>query len=91
MERKKDLKEKGIVMSMTMIYRIIFIIALLSMGACGTKEFIPTKDICKIEKHWNDNLFQVQINEEPINKQWYLYDDAVLVTKSLGDKNLCMR
>jgi hypothetical protein len=85
------LKEQGIVMIMTTIYRTILIILLGLLASCGTPEFVPTKDICKIEKHWRDNLFQVQINEEPINKHWYFYEDAVAIAKDLGKKNLCMK
>lgn len=78
-------------MNMIMTYKTLILALLLCLASCGTAEFVPTKDICKLEKHWEDNLFQVQINEEPINTHWYLYDDALKVTQMLGDKNLCMR
>lgn len=78
-------------MSTTMIYKLALLSTFILTASCGSNEFVPTKDICKIEKHWKDNLFQVQINDQPINKHWYLYDDAVTITKDLGDKNLCMK
>lgn len=78
-------------MNMIMIYRLTLTMIISLFVSCGSNEFVATSDICKIEKHWKDNLFQIKINDQPINKHWYLYDDAVSITRDLGKKNLCMQ
>lgn len=63
----------------------------LFLISCSSAKFIPTRDICLIEKHWKDNVFQVQINHKPINKDWYIHKDAMEITKRLIAKNKCMK
>ncbi|WP_372652131.1 hypothetical protein [Halobacteriovorax sp.] len=74
-----------------MIYKLeIHILVCLFIASCGSAKFVPTTDICSLEKHWNDSLYQVKINDKRINKHWYLKDDAIDITNQLADINKCM-
>ncbi len=78
-------------MNLNMIYKILSLTLLVFLvTGCGTAEIIPTSDICSLEKHWNDNLYQVKINERKISKHWYLKEDAVDITTMLAKDNKCM-
>lgn len=80
-------------MNLKMIFKKsigIFIISSL-LVSCGSSEVVPTSDICKIKKHWKDNVFQVLINDEPINKHWYIHSEALDITKRLAADNKCMK
>ncbi|EQC44629.1 putative lipoprotein [Bacteriovorax sp. BSW11_IV] len=66
----------------------LFMLGFLS--SCGSNEFIPTTDICSVEKHYRDDIYQVKIEGKKINNHWYLKDDALEVTKFLANKNKCM-
>jgi len=57
---------------------------------CASKPVVPTKDICKIKKHPRDSVFQVLINDRPINKRWYIHSEAMDIAKQLGSQNKCM-
>lgn len=88
--RQKDLEERGSVMNMNMISKYLLISTLFVICGCGSSVIVPTKDKCIIKKHWKDNVFQVLINEEPINKHYYIHDEALDLTKSLAKANKCM-
>lgn len=62
---------------------------ILSISACSSGKIVPTTDVCSLKKHFKDNIFQVLINDKPINKHWYIYDEAIDVTKELASKNKC--
>lgn len=80
-------------MSLKMIFKkSIGVLAIsLLIASCGSSEVVPTSDICKIKKHWKDNVFQVLINDEPINKHWYIHSEALDITKRLAADNKCMK
>lgn len=83
-------------MSLNMIFRktkllILLILAPIIFFGCGSSEIVPTKDICEIKKHWKDNVFQVLINDEPINQHWYIHPEALDITKRLAADNKCMK
>ncbi|MCF8059608.1 MAG: hypothetical protein K9K67_09945 [Bacteriovoracaceae bacterium] len=59
--------------------------------SCATGKSAPTKDICHIKKHPKDNLFQVLINEKPINNHFYIHPEALDITKRLAKANRCMK
>ena len=91
---QKDLEEREDVMSLNMNYKlkdlgIILLLSLLITG-CSSKPIVPTTDICSVKKHWRDNVFQILINDEPINKRWYIHSEAMDITKLLGAQNKCM-
>lgn len=87
----KGLEEREIVMSLSIIYRVLLIGFFLMLFGCGSSEVKPTRDICSIKKHWRDNVFQVLINDEAINKHFYTHDEALAIAKQLADDNKCMR
>jgi len=70
---------------------IILLFVCFGLYSCGSAEFIPTKDICSVVKHPNDNLYQVKINGQKISDRWYLKNDALDITKMLAAQNKCMR
>tara|TARA_R110002072_G_scaffold64203_7_gene159884 strand:- start:47089 stop:47319 length:231 start_codon:yes stop_codon:yes gene_type:complete len=76
-------------MNLNTIYKALFILILAT--SCSSSKIVPTTDICSVKKHWKDNVFQVQINKKNINSNWYVYQEAVDVTKLLADQNKCMR
>ncbi len=51
----------------------------------------PTKDVCSVTKHDDDELYQVNINGKPINKLWYLKDDTTDIWDMLARDNKCMK
>ena len=87
---QKDLEGSEIVSTMTMIYKLLLGLFLLGLMSCGSSKIIPTKDVCTVEKHYKDMMFQVKINGEEINPHWYLKTDAIEITKKLASKNICM-
>jgi hypothetical protein len=76
---------------MTTIYRVLLLSFLLGIVSCGTSKIIPTKDVCTVEKHYKDMMFQVKINDEPINKHWYIKSDAIEIAQNLAGKNKCKK
>ena len=66
------------------------LIGLLFLFGCGSGKIVPTTDVCSVKKHYKDNVFQVYINKEPINNHYYIYKDALEITKKLADQNQCM-
>ena len=71
--------------------KILSLIAILVLSySCGSGKIVPTSDVCSIEKHWKDSVFQVKINDEPINDRWYIHDEALDITKRLAKENKCM-
>ncbi len=78
-------------MSLKTTYKLLtFLLIGLLINSCGSAKFVPTTDICSLEKHWNDNLYQVKINDKKISKHWYLKNDAIDITKLLAKNNKCM-
>ena len=78
-------------MSMNMIYKLAyFSLLLLLISSCGSAKFVPTTDVCSLEKHWEDSLYQVKINDREISNHWYLKNDALEITQNLAKKNKCM-
>lgn len=80
-------------MILTSTYKMTKRFSLLLMfilASCGSSKVKPTTDVCSLEKHWKDNIFQVRINGEPINKNYYTYDEAKEITKILASQNKCM-
>lgn len=68
-----------------------FILSLLLMVLLCSCASGPTKDKCSISKHDDDELYQVAINDKPINKFWYLKDDASDIWDMLAKDNKCMK
>lgn len=66
------------------------LVLLGALVSCGSSKVVPTSDICSLKKHWKDNIFQVEINGTPINKNYYTFDEAKEVTKILASRNKCM-
>lgn len=64
--------------------------ALLFLASCGSGKIVPTTDVCSVKKHYKDNVFQVYVNKQPISNHWYIYKDALEITKRLADQNECM-
>lgn len=69
------------------VYSILF---LMILAGCGSAKFVPTTDVCTIEKHWKDSVYQVKINGEKINNHWFLEDDAEDIARLLAKDNKCM-
>ncbi len=74
-----------------MNFKIITVSLILSttLTGCSSPSIIPTKDVCSLEKHMEDNLFQVRINEVPINQNYYIYNEATDIMRQLAKKNKC--
>lgn len=90
MAKPNALEEREGVMNLNMIFRALIGGLLLSLVSCSSGKVIPTKDTCVVKKHWKDNVFQVIINESPINDRWYIHSEAMDITKQLGAQNRCM-
>jgi len=90
------LEESVIVTNLKTIYKMgkrmnkIFLISLLFIFGCGSGKIVPTTDVCSVKKHYKDNVFQVYINKKPISNHYYIYEDAIGITKKLADQNKCM-
>ena len=69
-------------------YKIYFLFACMTflVVGCGSGPFVQSKDVCDLKRHHQDDIYQVTINEEPINKQYYLKDDAIEIAKDLASK-----
>ncbi|MDD0853590.1 hypothetical protein HBN50_10795 [Halobacteriovorax sp. GB3] len=74
----------------SIITKTCYLIVILGLTSCGSGEFVPTKDICSVEKHYKDDIYQVKINGKTINKHWYLKSDAIEIAKVLANQNKCM-
>jgi hypothetical protein len=77
-------------MNTTMIFKSFILLSLLTLVSCGSGQIVPTKDVCTVERHFKDYIYQVKINGEAISKQWYIKEDAVEIVKDLAKKNKCM-
>lgn len=78
-------------MNLNMTYKKTILTLLMSiLWGCGSTKFVPTKDVCSLSKHWDDNLYQVKVNGTKINTHWYLKEDAVDVASQLAKDNKCM-
>jgi hypothetical protein len=73
-----------------MMKKIVALGSLLLLTACSSGKIIPTTDTCSVKKHYKDNIFQVLINKRAINKHWYIYTEAIDLTKALAKDNKCM-
>ncbi|OUR99825.1 hypothetical protein A9Q84_02010 [Halobacteriovorax marinus] len=69
---------------------IFTILTLLLLTSCGTAKFVPTRDVCTVEKHWKDSIYQVKINGRKISPHWFLEDDALEVAYILSKQNKCV-
>lgn len=70
--------------------KIIILTMMMFLVGCGSGKIVPTSDVCSVKKHFKDNVFQVYINKEPISNHYYIYEDAIEITKKLADQNECM-
>ena len=70
--------------------KILSFISLLFLMACGSGKIVPTTDTCSLKKHYKDNVFQVLINDEAINKHFYTHQEALDITVLLAKDNKCM-
>ncbi|MBK22556.1 MAG: hypothetical protein CME70_01010 [Halobacteriovorax sp.] len=68
----------------------IYLLSLLFILGCGSGKIVPTTDVCSVKKHYKDNVFQVYINKRPISNHYYIYEDAIDITKKLAEQNKCM-
>lgn len=59
--------------------------------SCGSSEIVRTKDKCSMKKHIQDDIYQVRINDKPVNDRWFLKEDAEEMIIILGAMNKCMR
>jgi uncharacterized protein YcfL len=85
------LDAKEIAVSLIMSFKILNLaFILLVLVGCSSSPSKPTSDLCSITKHWQDSLFQVSINDQPISKHWYTHADAVSITRELAANNKCM-
>lgn len=90
METPKDSEEREIVMNMTTIYKSVILVFLITLVSCSSGKIVPTKDVCTVERHFKDYIYQVKINGEAISTQWYIKEDAIEIVRDLAKKNLCM-
>lgn len=70
--------------------KLLVLSSLIFVTSCSSGKIIPTSDICSVKKHYKDNVFQVYINKKPISNHWYIYQDAIDITKRLAKSNECM-
>jgi len=71
------------------IFNVLTFLFIIFLNSCSSGETKATTDVCKIEKHWRDNIFRVLINGEPINKHYYIHSEAIDITKKLASENKC--
>ncbi len=64
---------------------------ILLLFSCGTPEIVRSKAVCSVEKHVQDDIYQVKINGKAVNNRWYLEDDANEIKVILAARNNCMR
>lgn len=64
---------------------------IFSLASCGSSKIIRSKDKCTIDKHVQDDIYQVRINDRPVNNRWYLEEDAKEIKLILAIRNKCMR
>ena len=89
---KNDLEGREIVWTSTMTYKIVLGLILAGLlSACSSSKVVPTKDVCTVERHFKDHIYQVKINGEPINKHWYIKEDAIEIVQTLAKDNKCMK
>ena len=69
--------------------KLYILVFLFILSSCGSGKIVPTTDICSLKKHYKDNVFQIYINKEPISNHYYIYKDAIEITKKLADDNQC--
>jgi len=69
--------------------KLFSVFLLIALTSCSSGKIVPTSDVCSLKKHFKDNIFQVQINGKPINKHWYIWDEAQEVTVELAKQNKC--
>lgn len=89
MEMWKDSGERETVMNMTSIFNLIWVLFLMGLASCGSGKIVPTKDVCTVERHYKDHIYQVKINEEPVSAHWYIKEDAIEIAQNLAKKNKC--
>ncbi|MCO4754964.1 MAG: hypothetical protein KC478_10825 [Bacteriovoracaceae bacterium] len=77
-------------MNMTTIYKSVILVFLITLVSCSSGKIVPTKDVCTVERHFKDYIYQVKINGEAISTQWYIKEDAIEIVRDLAKKNLCM-
>jgi hypothetical protein len=73
-------------MNMILIFKITFMMT-VAIG-CSSAIFIQSKDTCNLKRHFRDDIYQVTINDEAINKQFYLKEDAILIAKQLATREI---
>ena len=71
--------------------KINILVVAIFLTSCGSSEIVRSKDKCTIKKHAEDDLYQVRINEKPVNNRWYLEQDANEIKLILAVRNKCMR
>lgn len=71
--------------------KLNILIVTIFLTSCGSTEIVRSKDKCTVKKHAKDELYQVRINEKPVNNRWYLEKDAKEIKLILSIRNKCMR
>lgn len=61
---------------------------LMVFSGCSSTPFVQSTDKCDIKRHHKDDIYQVTINEEPINKHYYLKEDAIEIATRLSTRDL---
>ena len=76
---------------MKWINTFLLLLIVIAGAACSSAPFVESTDVCTIKRHYQDDLFQVYINDDVINKHWYLKTDAIAIAKDLAsrEKNKC--
>lgn len=70
---------------------IISISFTLIFVSCGSAEVKPLTAVCSIKKHVKDDIYQVLIDDKPVNDRWYLKQDAEEIKIILGVRKKCLR
>jgi peroxiredoxin len=73
------------------VKKLLVIVFTFIINSCGSSEIVRSTDVCSIKKHVQDDIYQVRINEKPVNERWYLKEDAEEIRMILGVQNKCIR
>ena len=73
------------------IYRrayFLFAGLVILLASCSSGPFVQSKDVCALKRHYQDDIYQVTINDEVINNLYYLKEDAIEVANHLASHEI---
>ncbi|MBI2519169.1 MAG: hypothetical protein HYV97_02075 [Bdellovibrio sp.] len=75
-------------MNTNSIYKCGWTAMIFLLASCSSGPFVQSKDVCDLKRHHQDDLYQVTVNDEAINKHYYLKDDAIEIANHLASREI---